>query len=80
MKKNGRRKTKRLIGMLEQKGPRDLLKCAMADNLRILEELTGTCDYSSTMTLPPIIFDIKYDPSFNTIISTNLMNGLVLIF
>lgn len=31
--------------MLKQTGPRDFLKYAMADNLRILLELTGTDEY-----------------------------------
>lgn len=32
---------------------------AMADNLRILEEFTGTNDYPSTRSLPPIIFGVR---------------------
>lgn len=66
--------------MLEQKVRRDFLKYAMADNLRILEELTGTSHYPSTKLLPPIIFGAKYGPSYNTVVSIYLVNGLVLIF
>ena len=48
--------------MLKQKGPRDFLKYAMADNFRILQELTGTDEYPSTRSLPPIIFGAQYGP------------------
>lgn len=70
---------KKLISMLEQKRPRDFLEYAMADNLRILEELTGTGEYPSTRSLPPVIFGPRYGPFNNTIVSIYLMNGLVLI-
>lgn len=48
--------------MLEQRGPRDFLKYAMADNFRIIEEFTGTSDYPSTRSLPPIVFGVRYGP------------------
>lgn len=48
--------------MLEQKRPRDFLEYAMADNLRLLEELTGFHDYPSTRSLPPIIYGARYGP------------------
>jgi hypothetical protein len=54
---------KMLTSMLEQKmRPRDFLEYAMADNLRLLRELTGTDSYPAARTLPPIIFGAKYGP------------------
>lgn len=48
--------------MLKQKHSRDLLEYAMADNLRLLVELTGSHDYPSTRSLPPVIFGARYGP------------------
>jgi hypothetical protein len=54
---------KMLTSMLQHKTrSRDFLESSMTDNFRKLQELTGTNEYPSTRTMPPIILGVEYAP------------------